>query len=213
MRELMLGARRFSDLRTNLPGISANVLTQRLEELEASSIVTRRRLQPPANVQVYELTDWGRESEPIFQALGRWAARSPSHDPSLPISATSLMLSMRTMLDASRAEGMDAWIGFELGADRYVTHLAHGQLDITEPGAQRLDLLLAGEPRIVGAAIYGGQDLATLESAGLLRVEGDRTLARRYVALFPLPPKAEVTAPETVAPRSRSRSSRGGSNP
>src|SRR5918998_1024633 len=71
MRELMLGPKRFSDLRGGLPGISANVLTQRLEGLEAAGVLTRRKLPPPASVQVYELTPWGYESEPIFQALGR----------------------------------------------------------------------------------------------------------------------------------------------
>src|SRR5918998_3521966 len=105
MRELMLGPKRFSDLRADLPGISANVLTQRLEGLEAAGLLTRRRLPPPASAQVYELTPWGYEVEPIIQSLGRWAARSPAHDPTLPISAVSLMLSFRTMFDAERAQG------------------------------------------------------------------------------------------------------------
>src|SRR3546814_19861926 len=97
MRELMLGPKRFSDLRVDLPGISANVLTQRLEGLESAGILVRRKLPPPASVQVYELTPWGYESEPIFQALGQWAVRSPDHEPSLPLSAVSLILSFRTM--------------------------------------------------------------------------------------------------------------------
>ena len=91
LRELMLGARRFSDLRADLPGISANVLTQRLAELEERGLVRRRRLPPPAASQVYEATEWGLEAEPIVQVLGRWAARSPMHDPTMPISATSIM--------------------------------------------------------------------------------------------------------------------------
>ncbi|WGF90497.1 winged helix-turn-helix transcriptional regulator [Marinivivus vitaminiproducens] len=201
MRELMLGARRFGDLRANLPGISANVLTQRLEDLEASSIVVRRKLPPPASVQVYELTEWGRESEPIFQALGRWAARSPAHDPTLPFSATSLMLSMRTMLDVDRARGVDAWIRFDLGGERYLTHLHDGRLDIVEATSPAPDLVMAGEPRVVAGAIYGGQPLASLEAAGVLRIEGDRALAERYITLFPLPPKADVTVPELRVPR------------
>src|SRR4051794_26728341 len=77
MRELMFGPKRFSDLRADLPGISANVLTQRLEGLAAAGVPLRRKLPPPASAQVYELTAWGYESEPIFQALGRWASRSP----------------------------------------------------------------------------------------------------------------------------------------
>ena len=78
VRELMLGPKRFGDLKADLTGISANVLTQRLERLEVVGIVTRRKLPPAASVQVYDLTDWGREAEPIIMTLGRWAARSPS---------------------------------------------------------------------------------------------------------------------------------------
>src|SRR5918997_3158931 len=106
MRELMLGPKRYSDLRADLPGISANVLTQGLEGLEAAGVLARRRLPPPASSQVYELTSWGYESEPIFQALGRWAARSPEHDPRLPLSPVSLFLSFRTMFDPARAAGL-----------------------------------------------------------------------------------------------------------
>src|SRR5437764_2770944 len=102
MRELMFGPKRFSDLRASLPGISASVLTQRLEGLEAAGVLIRRKLPPPASVRVYELTEWGRESEPIFQALGRWASRSPLHDPTLPFSAASLLLPLRTMLEPGR---------------------------------------------------------------------------------------------------------------
>src|SRR5918998_537289 len=115
MRELMLGPKRFSDLRSDLPGISANVLTQRLEGLEAAGLLVRRRLPPPASTQVYELTQWGYEVEPIIQSLGRWAARSPDHDPTLPISAVSIMLSFRTMFDSESARGIEARIGFRLG--------------------------------------------------------------------------------------------------
>lgn len=97
IRELLLGAKRFGDLKRDLPGISANVLTQRLEGLEASGLLRRRKLPPPAAVQVYELTDWGYEAEPVVIELGRWAARSPAHDPTLPLSATSLMLSFSTL--------------------------------------------------------------------------------------------------------------------
>ena len=110
IRELLLGPRRFSDLRASLRGISANVLTQRLEGLEAAGVLVRRKLPPPASVQVYELTPWGYEAAPIFQALGRWAVRSPHHDPTRPFSPVSLMLSLRTMFSdaaARRPQGAD----------------------------------------------------------------------------------------------------------
>src|SRR5688572_1712143 len=59
IRELMLGGRRFSDLRASLPGISAKVLSERLGGLEQAGVLVRRKLPPPAATQVYELTEWG----------------------------------------------------------------------------------------------------------------------------------------------------------
>ena len=194
IRELLLGPRRFGDLRVSLPGISANVLIQRLDGLAAVGLLVRRKLPPPAAVQVYELTPWGYESEPIFQALGRWAARSPTHDPSLPFSAVSLMLSLRTMLDPARAQGIDARIGFRLGAETYVGHLADGKIAIARDAPDKADVIFTATPLVVARAIYGGQPLNALETAGVLRIEGDRNLAERFVTLFPLPPKAQPAA-------------------
>ena len=192
MRELMLGPKRFSDLRADLPGISANVLTQRQEGLEAAGVLVRRKLPPPASAQVYELTPWGYESEPIFQALGRWAARSPQHDPALPLSAVSLFLSFRTMLDAERARGLVARIGFRIGAETFLARLARGRIEIERGPLENVDVVFAGAAPAVAAAVYGGQPLTALERAGMLAVEGDRALAERFVTLFPLPPKVET---------------------
>jgi DNA-binding HxlR family transcriptional regulator len=193
MRELMLGPKRFSELRADLPGISANVLTQRLDRLAAAGVLTRRKLSRPASVQVYELTRWGYESEPIFQALGRWAVRSPEHDPSLPLSTVSLFLSFRTMLDPARARGINARIGFRIGAETYLVRLAKGRIEVKRDALGQTDLVFTGTPPAIAAAIYGGQPLDTLAAAGALSIEGDRTLAERFLTLFPLPPKIEPT--------------------
>src|SRR5512145_951843 len=71
-RELLHGPKRFTDLRAGLPTASPNVLSQRLRELQRDGVVRRRALPPPAGSQVYELTEWGRELEPVMLALGRW---------------------------------------------------------------------------------------------------------------------------------------------
>ena len=194
MRELMLGPKRFSDLRADLPGISANVLTQRLEGLEAAGIVVRRKLAPPSSAQVYELTPWGYESEPIFQALGRWAVRSPTHDPSLPFSAVSLFLSFRTMFDPARAKGLRARIGFRFGAETFVVRIASGRLDVARGPLDDTDLVFTGTASAVAAAVYGGRSLKALAADGALAIEGDRALAERFVRLFLLPLKADRPA-------------------
>ena len=190
MRELMLGPRRFGELKSSLRGISANVLTQRLEGLEATGVVKRTKLPPPASVQVYELTAWGYEAGPIFQAMGRWAVRSPAHDPSRPFSAVSLMLSFRTMMDMSRTRGLNAKIGFRIGEDDFVLGIADQSVTLGRGETAGCDLVFTGPTSIIGAAAYGGGPLAELERNGELRIDGDRALARKFVTLFPLPAKA-----------------------
>jgi DNA-binding HxlR family transcriptional regulator len=184
VRELMFGPKRFGDIRASLPGISANVLTQRLEELERNRILDKRRLPPPVSASVYALTPWGEECEEVIKTLGRWAARSPTHDPTLPLSAASLMLSFRTMLDTERSAGIDALIGFRLGGEVFAGRLAAGDFAIRRGDPGGSDLILTGDPTAIAAVVYGGAPMTTIG------VEGDEALAARFVTLFPLPPKA-----------------------
>ncbi len=192
MRELMLGPKRFGDIRADLPGISANVLTQRLEGLEASGLVVRRRLPPPVSAQVYELSEWGYEAEPIVQVMGRWATRSPGHDPTMPLSATSLMLSFRTMGDAARMKGMDASIGFRIGAETFLAQISSDGIVNARGDPDGADVIFTGSAPAIAGAVYGGVPIEALEAEGALKVEGDRALAERFTTLFPLPPKAAV---------------------
>lgn len=188
IRELMLGPRRFSDLRADLPGISANVLTQRLEGLERSGIVRRRKLPPPAAVQVYELTPWGRETEPIFQAMGRWALRSPHHDPLLPLSPVAAMLSLRTLLRPDRAPVSMA-LGFRFPGSAFAARLSPAGLDIERGEAADADVAFDTDPTTFVALVYGKRPFGPAEADGRLRLAGDRDLARRFVDCFALPPK------------------------
>ena len=146
VRELMLGPKRFGDLKADLMGISANVLTQRLERLEVVGIVTRRKLPPPASVQVYDLTDWGREAEPIIMTLGRWAARSPGHDPTLPLSGVSMMLSLRTMIDSKKAGDLRLDAGFVFGDETYRARLADGELEVARGEVEGADFVITAAP-------------------------------------------------------------------
>ena len=184
LRELAYGPRRFSELKADLQGISANVLTQRLIELESRRLVKKSKLPPPASVQVYEATEWGLEAIPLIANLGRWAARSPLHDPSLRMSHVSLIMSLQTLLSPELAEGLDQRIGFRLGDANYVATIRGGRLDVHRTEVKDCDLVFSGSPSAVAAVIHGGAPFETIE------VEGDLDLARRFVTLFPLPPKA-----------------------
>jgi DNA-binding HxlR family transcriptional regulator len=192
MRELMLGPRRFSELRRSLPGLSANVLTQRLEGLEDAGIVQREKLPPPASVQVYALTAWGREAGPVFQALGRWAARSPAHDPTRPFSAVSLMLSLRTMFSAERAGNDAIRAGFRFGDDTFHFVAERGAVAIGRSLPDNPAFILSGTTQGVAALVYGGMSIADVELHALLTIEGDRRALARFATLFPTPPKVSA---------------------
>jgi DNA-binding HxlR family transcriptional regulator len=184
-RELMFGPRRFGELRRDLPGISANVLQQRLQGMERAGIVARVELPPPASVRAYDLTDWGREAEAPIAALGRWAVRSPDHDVTLPLSPASLMMSLRTMYKG----GATARIGFRLGADRFVVTLTDRTLAVDRSDPDRADATVTAAPEAVAAIVYGGVPLAVAEAEGMMTVAGDRALVEALPPLFPLPPK------------------------
>lgn len=191
IREMMFAPKRFSDLRAALPGISANVLTQRLAGLEEVGIVTRRKLPPPAAVQVYDLTEWGREAEPLFRVIGRWAARSPRLAPAW-MSVASVVLSMRTMFSAQQAGDMQASVGFRFGAEAFIARIDRSEFQIDVGDADEADAVFSGDQNALVAALYGGEKLTDVEAVGSLSVSGDRAIAQRYLTLFPLPPTAPV---------------------
>lgn len=212
LRELMLGPRRFTDLVASLPGISPNVLTQRLEELEAAAILRRIRLPPPAAVRAYALTDWGAELEPVIREIGRWAARSPSKRPG-PMSVASLVLSFRTMFSAERAGALEAVLGLRIAGQDFTARVAGGRLAVTPGQAEAPEAVLEGGPDAMAAVAYGGQALDAALAEGSLAVIGDTLPVRSFLALFPLPEKAPTPdasagthAPDRPpAPASRAR--------
>ena len=185
IRELMLGAKRFSLLRAGMPGISASVLTQRLEGLEAGGILRRVTLPEPAEVQVYELTPLGQGVWPVLAALCRWGAQLPGHDPSRHISPTALMLSMRVMVMSERAALAPIRAGFDLGRERFRGRLADGLWQV-ERGAAEGDIVFSGTANAVAAAIYGRRSLREWIADDSSRFLGDPDLGQCFVDQFRL---------------------------
>lgn len=191
VRELLLGPRRFSDLRGALPGLSANVLTQRLTELEARHIVERVRVPPPANIQLYGLTEFGREAEPMVLAMAKWAYRSPAHDRMLPLTGVAMLLSLRINLDAVQAGDLSVSLGFDIAGIPYRARLSAGAFHAVAGEADKPDLAYRGTARGLAARFYGKVPLAQLTPAGALTMTGDTDLEARFVSLFALPPRFE----------------------
>ena len=189
-RELILGPKRFSDLRAGLPGISPNVLTQRLQELEQASVLRRRQLAPPSAAWVYELTEWGHGLESVIIALGRWGVRSPQLPMGPAISVDGLILSFRSMFDPKQATGFKAGLEFHFGSDVFHAEVSGPRFAIARGAARGPDARIEADPNLLAGLVYGGADLAETIRAGALRLLGDKAAFKRFLTLFPLPERA-----------------------
>ena len=195
VRELLLGPKRFTDLRTSLPHVSPNVLAQRLRDLEATGVVRHTKLPPPAAFQVYELTDWGTQLEPVIMALGRWAARSPAMPFTSPTSVNSLILALKTMFDPEAASGFEAQLELRLGEETFRVRVADRALELERGQVAQPDAVLEGDTETLKALAFGGWTLGEAMKTGALTVTANRALAERFFRLFKLPePVAPVTS-------------------
>jgi DNA-binding HxlR family transcriptional regulator len=194
LRELSYGPKRFTDIRSGLPGASPNVLSQRLRELEAHGIVSRRTLAPPAASKVYELTEWGQELEPTLRSLGSWAARSPHFPDSGHFSPSSLAMNLESMFLADRAKGIESTVGLVLGDETFRLRIAGGSLEVVRADVDGADALVTTDPMTLVGILYYGEELAAAEKSGAIRIEGDRTAVERLPGLFELPVPVKLEA-------------------
>ena len=186
VRELMLGAKRFTDLRADLPQISPNVLSQRLKELEGYGVVQQKTLPPPAASQVYELTEWGLDLEPVLVQLGLWAVRSP-FKPNAPLSLTSLILSFRTMFNSEAAAGLEASYTLKLGDYPFSAQVSEENFSI-EPGeAADPDVAVETDRLTLAGLVYGEEKLEAALGTEALKLKGDKQAFKQLLTLFPLP--------------------------
>lgn len=199
VRELMLGPKRFTDLRAGLPGVSPNVLAQRLRELEGVGVVRRRKLPPPAASKVYELTEWGKELEPVLVQLGRWGARSPSKPYDAALGVDSLILSFRTMFDPRRADGLSATYELRFGEDVFRAEVDEGRLEVVRGSADRPDAIIETDSNTLAGLVYGDMSLEEALRSREIRIEPDESAVERFLTLFPLPEKASPAVPAQVS--------------
>jgi DNA-binding HxlR family transcriptional regulator len=184
VRELLLGAKRFTDLRAGLPRIGPDMLATRLRELEDAGLVVQRRLAPPAARTVYELTARGRELEPVLHALGRWGSRQALAPDPPPLSPDATVVAMQTMFKpdpAAHPSVITLWLdghefSLHVDADRLVATAGSGA-----PAAATVET----DSATLAAVLWHGLDLERTLTDGRLAIGGRdpraaRSLLKRY---------------------------------
>ena len=178
VRELLLGPKRFTDLRAGLPRVTPDVLAQRLRELEDGGVLHHHKLAPPASAQVYELAERGRELEPVILALGRWGSAEPRPDGEL--GADAFVIALKTRFDPARRNG-HAHVELRIGEDRYDARLQGDRFDVQRGTARAPQATICGDPATLADVTWRGRPLDALE------VEGDKRVAKRFLRAFPTP--------------------------
>ena len=209
VRDLLVGPRRYTDLKQGLPKIPTNILSTRLKELQEGGVVRRVPLKHCG--LVYELTPYGRELEPIVLALGRWGFVQMG-DPQEGdlVTADSLTMALRTAFRADAAASLPP-------AD-YELHIADVVLRVqvdpaglriaqVQPAGRPVDprstaqASTTGEAELVFAAGPGIRRLISgeltpaeaIDQEVLAVVAGDATLLERFAQTFSIP-VAELVA-------------------
>jgi DNA-binding HxlR family transcriptional regulator len=185
VRELILGPKRFTDLRAGLPRVGPDVLAARLRELESAGVLQRATLPPPAGARVYELTERGRALEPVLLALGRWGS-SVAMPASDVFGADSVVLGMKTLW----AGALQGVFELRLGEAVFSLRASGSVLEVERGAAADAEAVLETDPLTLARLLWHGLVLEEAVADGVARVEQGRAAVRRWLRAFPQPPSA-----------------------
>jgi DNA-binding HxlR family transcriptional regulator len=187
VRELLLGPKRFTDLRAGLPHVGPDVLAQRLRELEASGLVRRGTLPPPAGSRIYELTERGHQLEPVVLALGRFGSIAPLPPGEAQIGVDAVVIALKTLFAPDAANGLTASYELRFGEQHFRLRVADARLDVARGSASDPDATIETDPETLAAILWHGRELDAARRSGDAVIAGDEQAVTRLLGLFPLP--------------------------
>ncbi|MFI6761768.1 winged helix-turn-helix transcriptional regulator [Micromonospora sp. NPDC050417] len=183
VRELIFGPKRFRDLRVGLPKASQNVLSQRLRELEEDGIVRRVELGPPVSAHVYELTERGRQLEPVLIALSRWGASIPAPQ-GAEASTDAFMFLFKALPLPPAREVPTLAVRLVVGADSFDVEVSPTSVEITRGARAHVQATVRADVATLWELIFTDLTVAAAVDAGTLDLTGDRSVAQRFFTLF-----------------------------
>ncbi len=189
IRELFAGPRRYTDLMGGLPGISSNLLSERLRALEQQGLICKRVLPPPAASTVYELTDLGRGLENALLALGKWGSQFVPEQPvdDVVLSANSYALTLKTFFRSASAREMDDTYELHIDEEVLTVRIHAGKIDVRQGMAPGAMMTLHTDIATYLGLLTGAVDPDTAAAQGLARIEGDMDAMRRFLAVCGIP--------------------------
>jgi DNA-binding HxlR family transcriptional regulator len=192
VRELLLGPKRYTDLRRNLPGIATNLLAERLRDLDEDGLVTRRELPPPTPASVYELTETGRALEEPILALIRWGGRFLPAAPATSVFRGEwLALALKAVL-MHDTPGLSLTLNIETDELPIWVQVNEGLVTSGVGARDRSELTVRGDVRLLLGVVTGAVPLEHAQERGLV-VEGSARARRKLATLVKMSRAGEPT--------------------
>ena len=186
IRDLLFGPQRYSDLQASLPGIGTNLLASRLKQLQASGIIAKRQLPPPAASAVYELTELGRGLEPVILEVGKWGMQFLSQHAPGDLSFADLLRSRAGFAMAHLPPVLEEY-EFVIDGNPVTIRAGAGLFEVEEGSAPSPLTKLTLDAGILMELHLPGMTLAEVEAMGQVVVDGDRAACERALDLFRIP--------------------------
>jgi DNA-binding HxlR family transcriptional regulator len=188
-----VGPKRFKDLEVGLPGIGTNILTDRLRQLEEEGILRRASLCGPV-VPVYQLTDVGRDLEPVILALARWGEMYLPTAEAEFVRAEWAVVSLKGIFRAEEAAGVRETYEFRMGDETLHVCVNDGEMAAAMGPATQPDVIIAGPLEVFLESAAGATDLKDAVEQGRVSVQGDPEALARIGRMFP--PRSERLSTE-----------------
>lgn len=187
VRDLLLGPMRFGELADGLPGIGTNTLAERLKQLEAGGVISRRPLPMPDRGVAYQLTEYGRELGPILMALGRWGAKSMARLPADVASRSRWLVAAMLAFHRGNDQAEPLTWELRLSDGPFTVRAAGAGLIITAGAPDRADAVISADDAHLHRLLTGQVTPAEAIEAGTVTLTGEMSMLDRLIGLFDFP--------------------------
>ena len=183
IREMLLGATRFSELQRFLPKLSPTLLNTRLRTLEAQGIIVRKKV-PEKKSYEYQLTPSGRALQPVLSEMGKWGmswVTETMNEEQLNISV--VIRDFAVALNTRQLPSGDATIQFNIEAERGMVKkfilVREGETQVCEenPGTE-VDIYLSATLKTLHDIWFGNTSITMACDSGLLKLVGSSAYTR-----------------------------------
>jgi DNA-binding HxlR family transcriptional regulator len=185
VRDLLMGPKRYTDLRAGLPGIATDILTARLRTLEQAGFLRRRELPRPAPATVYALTEEGLQLSHAILALGQVGmATLAGPKPGEDVRAERIVLGLRVSFRREEFADLTETYELTIGGEPFTVDIRDGAVD-TRPGTASSPAIRLRTDADTFVALLTGELAAGVALADDRSVlDGERKVLERFIEAF-----------------------------